>query len=282
MGRKESGGNVSDGIRSMSAEAYFAADGLSRSMTEDIIPPLNTPLHFWAKHIAKIAPAEETPAMRLGSLTHRFILESDTTEGAFHIKPAGMNFATREGKEWKASRSHLPILTSDEAAAIEGMRAAVWKHKVARKFIEGAQTEKCLFAQDGKGTLRKARLDLIPPSGNTLADLKTCLTAEPDEMSKTMDKLGYNRQAAFTLALCELLGMPFERWVLICVEKTPPFDVVCYPVDELAVRIGRREIEGAIQTYRHCVETGEWPGRCAGVSDELTLPRWRQKELDAA
>ena len=270
----------------MSAEAYHRAEGLSRSMIEDIIPPFSTPLHFHAAHIAKTAPREETPAMRLGTLTHRFILEPETTECAFHIKPKGMSFSTKDGKEWRASRSNLPIISEDDADAIFGMRDAVWASAEARQFLEGARTEQSLFALDSWGTLRKARLDLLPAGGNILADLKTCQTCEERELSKQVDKLGYNRQAAYTLEICRLLDLPFKLWSIICVESSPPYDVVVWPLDQAAVAVGRRECEAAVQTVRHCEETGIWPGRAAGLPPLrerfLTLPSWRQRELDNA
>jgi hypothetical protein len=269
-------------IRTLSAEQYFAAEGVSRSMLEDIIPDEGTPLKFYRRHVAKMDAKEETDAMRLGSITHRALLEPETMDGAFHVKPDGMKFSTKDGKAWQDDHGDRPIISTGEFARMAAMRTAVWNHKAARKFLEGAQRERCLFGQDGKGTLRKARLDLIPASGNALADLKTCASASEFQMAKSMDKLGYNRQAAFTLDLCKLLQMEFHHWFLICVESAPPFDVVVYPVDPAAIQVGHNEIEGAIQTYRHCMETGKWPGRCDGIAEPLTLPAWRQRELDAA
>jgi hypothetical protein len=269
-----------------------------------------SPLHFYAEHIGKTARKEETEAMQKGTLLHRCVLEPDTMSGAFYVEPETLeidlarlkkltsakvvtqtaddkavvewNSSFKEADAWAAAHADRPIITREFAQHISSMRDAVWSHKVARELLKDAQTERCLFANDSKGTLRKARLDLIPRGGNTLADLKTCLSADDREMSKAIDKLGYYRQAAFTLALCEMLGMEWQNWCLICVENTPPHDVVVYPIDELAIRVGHNEIEGAIQTYRNCLETGKWPGRCEGLADAITLPSWRTKELEAA
>src|SRR6187402_3391367 len=71
---------MSDGIRSLSAEDYFRASGVSRSMLETLV--LETPKHFHAKFIARTAPDKETPAKRMGSLVHRRILEPDTMTNA--------------------------------------------------------------------------------------------------------------------------------------------------------------------------------------------------------
>jgi hypothetical protein len=258
---------MSDGIRTLSAEQYFAADGVSRSMLEDILPPESTPLHFWARHIGKTAVDEETAAKRLGALTHRFLLEEDTTKGAFHIKPDGMKFSNKEGIAWKAAHADLPIITADEMAAINGMRAAVWAHPTARRFVKGAQLEQCLFATDEKGTLRKGRLDMLNERGDYLAE--------------AVNNFGYYRQAAFYLDLCKLLGIEKKAFVLICVEKTPPYDVVCWQIADEIAALGRREYQTALQIYRNCMESGRWPGRSEAILG-IGLPAWRQRELDAA
>jgi hypothetical protein len=272
---------MSDGIRTLSAEMYFAAEGVSRSMLDDILPPENTPLHFWARHVGKTAVDEETDAQRMGALVHRFLLEEDTTRDAFHIKPAGMNFATKDGKAWKLEHSDLPIIDADEHAAIHSMRAAVWAHPVARRFLKGAKTEQCLFGTDDKGTLRKARLDILHETGDYLPDLKTCISASEKEISKAVDAFGYYRQAAYYLDLCALLGIEKKAFVLICVEKTPPFDVVCWQIADEIVDLGRREYQGALQLYRECLESNHWPGRSKSILG-IGLPAWRERELNAA
>ena len=268
------------GIHSLSAEQYFAAEGVSRSMLETLITA--SPLHFHAEHIAQTSRKEQTYAMQLGTLTHRCILEPETMENAFHVWPAGLDKRTKEGKAWMAEHADGSCISADAAAAIRGMHTAVWRHPIARKLIAGAKTEQCLFAEDGHGTLRKARLDLIPAGGNTLADLKTCASADEHEMTKAVERRGYYRQAAFYLDLCKLLGLPFENFALICVESAPPHDVVVYPIAAEAIAVGRHEIEGAIQTYRNCLESNTWPGRNPGLAQPISLPPWRQRELNAA
>jgi len=44
-----------------------------------------------------------------------------------------------------------------------------------------------------------------------------------------------------------------------------------------AVRIGRNRNSRAIDVYRACTETGDWPGYGDGLT-EITLPAWATRE----
>ena len=108
---------MNTGILSLPEAQYRAAEGISKSSLDWIAPP-RTPAHYRAK-VDGLIPDEQTPAMRLGSMIHRAILEWDSLD--YVVKPAGMNFATKEGKEWKAAQTNA-IITNDEYQTILGMR----------------------------------------------------------------------------------------------------------------------------------------------------------------
>jgi hypothetical protein len=266
------------GIHTLAFEDYQKASGISNTMLKWLSAPY-TPAHFKARWIDGTIVEEETPALRVGQLTHRVILEPDTLEGAFWVKPDGMNFTTKDGKAWRDEHQDRPIITADDATAVKAMREAVHAHPVARRLIAHSQKEKNLFAEDAKGTLRKARLDLLPDSGNALPDLKTCLSAHPDEFAKAIFNNGYFRQAAFYLALTKLLGMEFSTWLFIAVEKTPPYAVNVVQLDQLAIEYGATLINADLQIYRNCVESGEWPAYGGGVN-HVSLPPWAMREAE--
>lgn len=245
-------------ILSMPAEQYRNADGVSKSDLDWITPP-NTPAHFRA-HKDGLIVEEETDAMRIGSITHRMILEPDTIEGAYNIRPDGMKFTTKEGKEWQAAHSDKPIVSYEHHVGVGCMREAVWRHPVAKRLLSGAQTEQSLFAQDDNGIVRKARLDCIPKSGNALVDLKTCASADPEKFGKAVHDLRYHCQAAWYLRLAKLCELERSEFVFICVEKDPPYCVACYTLEPQAMELGSRLIMADYQLYLNCVESGEWPG----------------------
>jgi len=268
------------GIHSGSFEQYQKAAGLSRSMLREMAWP-RTPAHFKARYIDKVCGAEETtPAMELGTLTHRVILEPETCADAFHVKPDGMKFSTKDGIAWRDAHQDRPIITTDQSAAMLGMRESVLAHSIARKFIERSKRESNVFA-DAKEIRLKARLDLLPDSGNALADLKTCESADDIGFSKSIDSYAYHYQAAFYLDVCNLAGRDFSQWIFIAVEKTPPYLCVVYNLDPMAIEYGRTLYRRDLQAYRSCVESGIWPGYSPELSI-ISLPQYRQKEMENA
>lgn len=265
------------GIHSGDFASYQKASGLSRSMLREMAWP-RTPAHFKAKFIDKVVSEETTPAMELGTLTHRVILEPESCENAFHVKPEGMKFSNKEGIAWRDAHQYRSIITAEQAAAMRGMRESVLAHPIARKFIERSLLEQNVFSDDG-GIRLKARLDMLPDSGNSLADLKTCESADDLGFSKSIDSYAYHYQAAFYLDVCKLAGRDFSQWIFIAVEKEPPFLCVVYNLDQLAIEYGRRLYRRDLQVYRNCLESGIWPGYPADLS-EISLPQYRQREME--
>jgi len=266
-----------NGILSLTKEQYRGSEAISKSDLDYIAPP-RTPAHYRAKK-SGLLEDEQTPAMRMGSMVHRAVLEPETLSGAWVVKPQGMNFTTKEGKEWKAAQT-LPIIGQEEADTITGIVDAVWSHPIAKRVLKGAKTEVCLFAQDDHGTLRKGRLDALPAAGNAILDLKTSVSADPQEFEKSLAKYRYHVQAAYYLDLCKLLGIDRTEFLFIVVEKAAPFAVGVYAIDPQAVELGRREYRRDLQLVRTCTEENRWPA----FGDEITtvgLPAWMQKQLEA-
>jgi hypothetical protein len=266
-----------NGILSMPAEKYHAAEGVSRSMLEYISGDYS-PAHFAARFITKEASEEETPALKFGSIFHRCLLEPETADGAFYVKPEKLSYSTIPGKEWRSVHADRPVISAAEAATIKGAHRAVWRHPVARQILEGSQREQSMFAIDAKGTLRKGRLDALNVARNAIGDVKTCERADEESIGKAIVKYGYHRQAYWYEQLCKLLGMDCA-FALIFVEKSPPFDVVCHTIDDEDMDIAADLVEHDLQTYRNCMESGKWPGRSNGLTP-AALPGWYVKKFE--
>ncbi len=268
---------MTTGILSMTAEQYRAASGVSNSDREWIAPP-RTPMHFRAKMDGLIVD-EETPAKRIGTITHRCILEPETMEGAFHIKPQGMNFATKEGKEWKAARDRsFPIISLEEANSIKSMAQAVWRHPTASRILKGADFERSAFAMDGD-LLLKARFDCLPKTGNVIADLKTIESADLESVEKAMFNYAYFKQAAHYLRVANLLALGRDAFVFIFVEKSPPFAVACYQLADEVIRAGEMLVERDLQLLRNCMASNKWPGYGDGIMP-AALPPFAMKGIE--
>lgn len=268
---------TANGIHSMSWEQYQAATGVSNSMLK--ILSSRTPLHLKTWMIGD--KPEATAAMRFGTLVHRAIFEPDTVKDAFYTKPDGMKFTTKDGKAWQDEHNDRPIIAAEDAFSIMKMISAVHAHPIASRLLVNARFEASIFAEDGEGTLRKARADILPAGGNMLPDLKTCDSASPDDFTKAIGQYGYYRQAAYYLDICALCGMEFSAFVLIAVEKSAPYAVACYQIEPMAVQLGRAQYQRDLVIYRECEASGKWPGYPERLS-ALSVPTWMQRELEAA
>lgn len=265
------------GLISQSAEQYHAAAGVSRSSLKWISAP-KTPAHFKAKFIDKLIPDEETPALRMGSIVHRCLLEPETVTDAFHVRPAGLNFTTKEGRAWKEAHEDRPILTPVEATHIAGMRASILAHSTAARIIQGSDCERSAFAED-KGMTLKSRFDCLPKTGNVIADLKTCEDADLASVEKAMANYAYYVQAAFYLKVANLIGLKRDVFVFIFVEKTPPYAVACYTPADVVLEAGRMIVERDLQVLRNCYADNSWPGYASGVQP-CGLPAYLMKQLE--
>lgn len=264
-------------IQSIPSAQYHAAVGVSRSMLEWLTPP-KTPAHFKAKYIDKLIPDKETPALTMGSLVHRCILEPDTMAGAFHVKPDGLNFSTVAGKAWKTEHGYKPIIDSEDLAAITGMRDSVWRHSKASAILKASEFERSAFAEDD-GLLLKARFDALPRTGNVIADLKTCNSADLDSVEKAMFQYGYYRQAAFYLRVANLLGLKRDFFVFIFMEKSPPYAVACYTPADIIIEAGEMMVSRDLQLLRNCYAEDKWPGYPEGI-EPCALPAWAMKQIE--
>jgi hypothetical protein len=268
--------DLAPGIHSLPAERYFAASGVSKSMLDLLAD--KTPAHL--KAYLDGEREKETAAMQFGTVLHRALLEPDTYRGAFHIRPEGMRFTTKDGIAWQAAHNDKPILSLTEAKQIDAMVWNVHNHPFAKRLLAGGLPEQSIFVLDDHGTLRKSRLDMLT-QGTVVPDIKTCESASLDNFERNISKYRWHVQAAYYIDNCKLAGIEKTAFFFVCVEKTPPFAVRCLQLVDEAVNIGRTLYQRDIQIYRNCVESGEWPAWESGFS-EASLPAYEMKRMELA
>jgi hypothetical protein len=266
---------MNTGILSLPEAQYRAAEGLSKSALDYIAPP-RTPAHFKA-YIDGLLKTETTPAMRLGQMIHRAILEPDALEVS--VKPEGLNLSTKEGREWKAAQIKT-VITQDEYATITGMRDSVHAHPAVKRVLDDARTEVSLFASGEDGVLRKARIDALPEGGNVIVDIKSCQSADADMMAKSVASYRYDVQAAYYLDICALLGLDKSEFLFVCVEKQPPYAVAVYALDQQAIEWGRKQYQRDLALVKHCMAEDHWPSFTQDITT-LALPAWAQKQAES-
>jgi len=266
----------------MDERTYHASEEISNSQLSIL---KKSPLHLKTYLEAAEPP---TPAMVLGSQVHTCVLEHDRwltdyvvgPEGDRRLKKTKQAWAELEEEGWKPESIIAPAVYDQ----IMAMRESVLLNPIACQLLlpeYGAVTEASMFWSDEKTGVRcRGRIDSIPAKdleyGSVLADLKT--TRDCADLSRSAYQFGYFRQAAFYLsgyARGELSPWEIERtaFAIVAVEKTPPYALAIYQMNDEALDLGNSEIDELLAIYKHCQDTDQWPGYDQGIQ-ELSLPNW--------
>lgn len=253
----------------MSEMAYRSAAGVNQSL-------LKTGAKSWKKAHYEMSHARKpTPAMILGTRQHTAMLQPDMME-QWVVKPEGMSFATKEGKEWRASMTGRDIITFDEMEAVKGMSESIWNNPDAAAILKIPSHKECsAFAQDeDAGLLLKARFDILPKSESFIVDIKKVASARAFDWEKQCAYLGYHIQAAFYGDIrARITGTPTSAFIFIVVEDEAPYESVVYQMGDKSIEKGRLEYTRLLSEYKQCLETDTWPGYFSGVR-QFDVPIW--------
>lgn len=251
----------------LSAENYHKSDGISKSGLDQF---RKSPAHY--KHWLT-AEREETPAMRIGTLTHMSVFQPELYADRVVIAPI-VDRRTKEGKsiweQFKIENEGKDIITHDEASQIHAMTQSVRQHPVVKKLLNTGAAEVSLFAKID-GILMKGRLDYV--TNETILDLKTTEDATPAGFARSVANYRYHVQAAHYLALGKELGMNLTRFLFIAVEKEAPYAVAVYELDTADLMMAEAERQKQIAMLGNCIAFDSWPSYPSEIKT-LSLPKW--------
>lgn len=231
------------------------------------------------------APSEPTDAQVIGTATHVAVLEPDSFDGLYARGPEAKRNTNAGKAEWAAVEAKHPekmILKPDDFDLCLALRDAVHRHAIARALIEEAADRELsvVWGDPETGVLCKARLDGLARSIGAIVDLKTTKDAAPREYMKSVHNFGYHRQAAFYLDAARVHGMELTDFVQVVVEKSAPYGVAVYRIEEAAIEAGRRQLRRLLDIYAECLSSGQWP--CYGDEiQSITLPAWAWGQIEA-
>ena len=154
------------------------------------------------------------------------------------------------------------------------MAAAVAAHPKAAALLTGGHPEVSIFWQDADtGIDCRCRPDYINPAG-IIVDLKSTADAGPAAFAKSCANFRYHVQDAFySEGYYQAAGTWPRGFVFIAVEKTAPYAVACYTLDDVAKEKGRELYQQDLQTLQAAQAANEWPAYSDQI-ETLTLPAW--------
>lgn len=260
---------INEGIyKNLDIEEYHGdKNSISRSAIMDF---KKSPFHYYAKHIYEGRPEKEKKASwEFGTAFHALILEPEIFYNKYACELEKMPLLKDVGREcyeqakekresWKKENENKTILSIDEWDRLDAMRVSLFENKQAKRLLENGLFESSYFWKDEEsGLLVKSRPDVL--NYNIYIDLKTTSDASPSNYQKEMAKHGYYIQAAMIKdALKVLKGEKLEASINICVEKSYPYSVAIYFIDEAAIETGRIEYKSILQDMKACIISNKY------------------------
>ncbi len=257
--------------RDVPATEYHRWDAMSKTWLGYIED--ESPKHF---HYRRAHPKVTTEAMLGGQVLHKLCLEALDFADEFVVAPK-VDRRTKVGKAAWADFERLSerkvVIEQGQYDTSRAMARSLMRHKIARELLADGQAELSIVWDDPDTGIRcKARLDyFLPPM---IGDVKRARKVSEHGFSSAVAAYGYHRQAAMYLDGGQIVKLDAKVFAFATVETEEPYDVVVYVADEKMILAGRKSYKRALFTYKHCLETNEWPGRAEHEVVEIGLPNY--------
>lgn len=254
----------------MSAEEYHAHGAVGSSSLRTLLE--KSPAHYIYE---KNNPAESTPAQAFGTAIHAAILEPKLFLENVVIEPVfSGKGSVSERALWHLENHGKLILKGEQHDQINGILNSLSAHSIASKYISSGSSEESLFWHDhDTKIICKARPDFVR-EGHILVDIKTTRDASFKGFQASIAGYGYHIQAAMYLdAATAVYGQEFDEFIIVAVEKEPPYAINIFLIDEDAIREGRALYMSALKTLNECFKKNVFPAYAEAIKS-VSLPSW--------
>ncbi|KAF2282434.1 hypothetical protein GH714_044119 [Hevea brasiliensis] len=199
---------------------------------------------------------EQSKALIFGTGSHTTLLEPEKFDAQFVRMPSKEEF----GPDLLVT---VPDMNSwAKERGIKGLSGKA-KHELLLDTVKGGYSEVSIMGELN-GELAKVRFDYLSP-GADLVDYKTAVTAKPDEFFRHAARLGYFMKMAMQHDMfVAAYGKPPRSVNLLVQEKKSPFIPALIRLTEEQLRIGRIQLNSAMQLYKACKKAQAWPGYSMG------------------
>jgi len=264
-------------------DEYLAAEGVSNSQLKEAAKSM---ARWKRRYIDNIDDDGDKRHFVVGRALHTKVLEPDKFDIFYAVAPA-VDRRTKAGKEkWAAfveSNAKKEILTAEEYDTVVGATESILCHPRAGSYFIQGTPELSFFTVDKRtGLPLKCRTDWL--SGEFAFDIKSTISAEKSSFFTQIARLKYYLQAALYLDIInEFTDQPVEEFVFIAVEKTPPYLVGVYPIDERSLQLGRMEYRYLLDkiNFWH-QQQGLYPGYNDDEPVTVSLPGWAFRAVEEA
>jgi len=221
----------------------------------------------------------DTDDLRWGRAVHCALFEGrefPNRYSAWEGRRAGKDYLKFADACWQNDKE---ILTTQQLATVIHASQQFPKKDGVRELIMAGRAEVTLLATENDVQCR-GRVDWLATNLRRLVDLKTARAIDEPSFSNQFYDLHYDvKLGLYQRWLQKLTG---ESWgvTVIALEKTPPYDIIVYPIADAVLDYGADKGLEVIWKVRKCIDTGEWPGKDEGRDGELQTKPWHMPEAD--
>lgn len=281
-------------IDGIDIEEYHRSKLLSTSKLSDFAA--RGPRYFASRHVTGNSRAfDSTDSQVIGQAFEDLVsLKQEEFDAKYVIKPDGMNFSTKAGKEWREANSARTIIADDDYEGLQAMREALWENDAAMSLIRASKMQVTIRA-DYEGTPGiQSRPDFLCLDGGLVTgfqaatvDLKTTLTLGKLTSGRSITEYRYHCQAALGLETLQRNGIEARSYLIAC-EKVQPYRCQVVEITPEWLDAGWRWCERQLSKLVDHYRTGEWPRVEREVIALPPAPSWvtnaadRDDDADAA
>lgn len=259
----------------MSFEDYLKHQAVGSSSIRTLIQ--KSPAHYLYE---RENPSESTPAQKFGQILHTALLEPKDYIKNSVVMPEFSGSGSRAQKEqWLMENHGKIILSREQHNVVHGVLHSVINHPLASRLIAAGAAEESIFWEDRESGMEcKARPDFWKDN-HIGVDIKSTSDASYSSFQKDIGNYMYHVQAAYYLdGMSEVFNRRFDEFVIIAVEKEPPFAVNCFLIEESAIREGRALYTEALKKLAECIKSGKFPAYAPTLTS-IDIPAWCYKYI---
>jgi len=285
-------GIISPGLYfDMPTDEYFADPAPEPSLSQSLVKVLieQSPLHARQAHprlAVKLSEDEEPAAEKydaakaIGNAMHAITLGRGKVCSVID-QP---NFTTKEAKIAKAAAlnaGHEPVLRKHWMIANQMYLALKFQLNsipdCELAFRLDAGDSEVIAVANEDGLWLRTMMDFVTKDLRQVWDLKTSgMSAAPWNTGKVMASAGWQIQAAMHERILDAIdpeGRGRRRFFYVMQENEAPFALTVSEIGEAALTIGRKQIQYAVDAWRSCLQSGQWPAYPARIN-RPELPGW--------
>jgi hypothetical protein len=280
---------TTSGIHTMSGEEYHAdltggQPTLNASVAKLLINA--SPLHAWTAHCRLNPDYRETVDKKfdVGTAAHEvFLLGND--DRVHVLDPAFKDWRKKEVQEERdqaRAEGLVPLLAHEwvnVSAMLTALREQLPRIDASPPLFRDGDAEQTLLWTE-RGVACRARLDWLHKDFSAVDDLKTAgRSANPFVWTRsTMWSMGADIQTAFNLRGVKAVSSVDAGFRFVVIETSPPYALSVISLAPDALALANAKIDRALEIWKRCLETDEWPAYPRQVC-YAEAPPWAEAEF---